>query len=56
MKYKNLEYEKQDFTCGTVKIIDNGNEVICDMFIDEDGDIGFFYDEEEIYLRQIKRK
>lgn len=51
---KNLKYNNQCFERGIVSIYDDKEVTICEMFIDDDGDIGFQYKGEEIYLSQIQ--
>ena len=53
-KFENLKYKNQNLDDGTIKVYDKEDVIICEMFIDEDGDIGFYYKGEEVYLRQIK--
>ncbi len=50
-----MSYVSQNFSNGTAEIIINNNIVICEMFQDQDGDIGFYFDNKEFYFKDIKR-
>lgn len=51
---KNLKYKNQCMDDGVVSIYDGDERCICNMFIDDDGDIGFWYQGEEIYFKDIE--
>lgn len=44
---------QQDFNDSTILLKEDGNIISCLMGIDEQGDIYFIYDNEEIYLKWL---
>lgn len=51
---QDLSYKSQNFEKGTAEIVINGQVVVCNMFTDDDGDIGFYLDNKEYYFKDIK--
>lgn len=50
---KRINVGRQNFVTGTVKVEEDGEVTVCDMFTDFEGDIGFTYKGEEVYFRFI---
>lgn len=52
---KRIEYQPgtQNFNDETVKVDVEGSEIICPMFSD-DGDIGFYLEDETFYFKDFK--
>ncbi|MCR2050915.1 hypothetical protein NSB25_27215 [Acetatifactor muris] len=44
---------QQDFSDSTILIKEDGNIISCPMGMNEQGDIYFIYDNEEVYLKWI---
>lgn len=51
---KKLKVGKQNLSKGTVDVTCDGEVITCQMFSDEDGDIGFYYGDEEIYFSHLE--
>lgn len=45
---------RQNLTKETVELVDGNKKVEAPMFSDEDGDIGFVYNGEEVFFRFLK--
>jgi len=50
MNKENIKYGRQDFDTGLVEVYVNNELVMCEMFQDEDGDFGFYLNDEMYYL------
>ncbi|WP_460271556.1 hypothetical protein [Bacillus sp. NEAU-Y102] len=51
---KKITVGRQNLTKETVELVDGNKKVDAPMFSDEDGDIGFVYNGEEVFFRFLK--
>lgn len=51
---KKITVGRQNLAKETVELVDGNKKVDAPMFSDEDGDIGFVYNGEEVFFRFLK--
>lgn len=50
---KEIEVGRQNFTTNTVPVKEGNNTIDCPMYMDEDNDIYFKYEDNVIYFRNL---